>query len=141
MPIQPHSHRKSRAKKIRRLRAGDQPRVLDLFAGCGGLSLGFHLNGFQIGASVELDPLAAATHWRNFHGSLGNRRPEDLAKDITEQDAEDLVYEFACGKPPEEAVGVIIGGPPCQAFARVCQGKVEMSPRWQSRNVPFGPSW
>jgi hypothetical protein len=28
-------------------------------------------------------------------------------------------------------------GSPCQAHLEGCQGKVEMSPRWQSRNVPF----
>ena len=40
-------------REIERLRRGGRPRVLDLFAGCGGLSLGFHAAGFAIVAAVE----------------------------------------------------------------------------------------
>jgi len=117
-------NRKSRAKKIRRLRAGESPRVVDLFSGCGGLSLGFDRTGFDVVASVELDPLAAASHWMNFHGSLENTSPEELAKDVTKVDPEDLVAQFAPGKPIDETVDIIVGGPPCQAFARVGRAKL-----------------
>ena len=36
-----------------------KPRVLDLFSGCGGLSLGFQRAGFEIAAAMEIDSLAA----------------------------------------------------------------------------------
>jgi len=98
--------------------------VVDLFSGCGGLSLGFHTEGFRIVASVELDPLAAASHRLNFHGSLGNMSPERLSKDITRIEAEELMAEAATGTPPDEAIDVLIGGPPCQAFARVGRAKL-----------------
>ena len=39
-------------RKIERLSEGEQPRVLDLFAGCGGISLGFQSAGFQILGAV-----------------------------------------------------------------------------------------
>jgi DNA (cytosine-5)-methyltransferase 1 len=51
--------------KLARLRAGSKPRVLDLFAGCGGLSLGFQAAGFEIRAAVEFDPDAARSHGLN----------------------------------------------------------------------------
>ena len=66
--------------KIARLRHGGTPRVLDLFAGCGGLSLGFKAAGFDIAAAVELDPEAAASHGANFHP--GDPR-HAVARDIT----------------------------------------------------------
>jgi hypothetical protein len=44
-------------QKIARLAAGGHPRVLDLFSGCDGLSLGFHAAG--IAAAIECDPDAA----------------------------------------------------------------------------------
>ena len=55
-------------QKVARLQAGGKPRVLDLFAGCGGISLGFSAAGFSIAGAVEFDPEAAASHGRNFHG-------------------------------------------------------------------------
>lgn len=52
--------------KLDRIRAGQPIRTLDLFAGCGGLSLGFHAAGFEVSAAVEFDPLAARSHAHNF---------------------------------------------------------------------------
>jgi DNA (cytosine-5)-methyltransferase 1 len=116
--------RSCKIKKIKRLFSGEPLRTVDLFSGCGGLSLGFQKNGFQVVASVEIDPLAAASHYLNFHGPLGGLKPVDLAKDITGIEPEDLVAEFASSVPVEEAVDVIVGGPPCQAFARVGRAKL-----------------
>ena len=39
---------------------------VDLFAGAGGLSLGFEQAGFTVCAAVEYDPIHAATHEYNF---------------------------------------------------------------------------
>src|SRR6185295_1023048 len=54
------------ARKMQRLRAGGAPRLMDLFAGCGGLTLGFTTAGFDSVAAVEIDHDAAATHHANF---------------------------------------------------------------------------
>lgn len=107
-------------QKIARLQAGSKPRVLDLFAGCGGISLGFTAAGFTVSAAVEFDPEAAASHGRNFH----NGDPaHSQARDITKTRPDDLVRELNLGKTAE-AFDVLVGGPPCQAFARVGRPKL-----------------
>ena len=107
-------------KKTARLRAGGQPRVLDRFAGCGGLSLGFQAAGFGSRAAVEFDADAARSYGANFHGGDA---VHSRARDITEVHPDDLTAELNLG-PAAEAFDVIIGGPPCQAFARVGRPKL-----------------
>lgn len=106
-------------RKISRLLTGERPRVLDLFSGCGGLSLGFHAAGTEISAAVELDPDAARSHGVNFHP--GDER-YSCSRDIRTSPRE-LTYELALGEPAQ-AFDIIIGGPPCQAFARVGRSKL-----------------
>jgi DNA (cytosine-5)-methyltransferase 1 len=112
-------------RKLDRLRRGAQPRVLDLFSGAGGISLGFMRAGFSIEGALELDPLAARTHATNFHSHLdgeafaAHARPRDMTK----TDPEDLVRELDLG-PVADAIDVLVGGPPCQAYARVGRAKL-----------------
>lgn len=107
-------------QKIARVRAGGKPRVLDLFAGCGGISLGFMAAGFTVSAAVEFDPQAAASHGRNFHcGDATHSK----ARDITKTKPAQLVRELNLG-PAADAFDVLVGGPPCQAFARVGRPKL-----------------
>ena len=100
--------------KIARLAAGARPRVLDLFAGCGGLSLGFKTAGFELAAAVEIDPETAASHGRNFHP--GDPR-HAMARDITALTPDELAADLELG-PAASAIDVLIGGPPCQTFPR-----------------------
>ena len=106
--------------KIARLRRGGVPRVLDLFSGCGGLSLGFHAAGFRIEAAVEHDEAAARSHGLNFHTGDGRHA---IARDITATSARDLTEALDLGDPAS-AFDVLVGGPPCQAFARVGRSKL-----------------
>jgi DNA (cytosine-5)-methyltransferase 1 len=41
------------SQKLARLQAGGKVRVLDLFSGCGGLSLGFYTAGCEIAAAIS----------------------------------------------------------------------------------------
>jgi DNA (cytosine-5)-methyltransferase 1 len=107
-------------QKMARIALGGRPRVLDLFAGCGGLSLGFHAADFEIAAAVELDPDAAASHGRNFHG--GNPLHSE-ARDITELTPEALAKDLEL-ESVATSIDVLVGGPPCQAFARVGRSKL-----------------
>ncbi len=112
------------AAKIARLARGEQPRVLDMFAGAGGISLGFHKAGFRIDGALEIEPLPALSHAMNFHGA----DPDLLAlharpRDMTKVEPDQLTEELGLGSVAE-AVDVLVGGPPCQAYARVGRAKL-----------------
>ncbi len=107
-------------RKLARVQSGAKPRVLDLFAGCGGISLGFEAAGFEMRGAVEFDPDAARSHGLNFHdGAEGHSQPID----ITRTSPSDLCARLGIGKVAE-AFDVVVGGPPCQAFARVGRSKL-----------------
>lgn len=111
--------------KLDRIRNGYAPRVLDLFSGCGGLSLGFHAAGFKIAGALELDPVAALSHAINFHGTSSlQTESHGAARDITKTDPVDLLTDLHLGEHVNTSIDVIIGGPPCQAFARVGRAKL-----------------
>jgi len=79
---------------------------LDLFSGCGGLSLGFKQAGFEVKAANDLWGVALETFQKNF--------PEANAilGDINKPDVQDKILD-ACGND----VDAVIGGPPCQAYS------------------------
>jgi DNA (cytosine-5)-methyltransferase 1 len=117
--------RSPRLAKMERIAQGGPIRVLDLFAGCGGFSLGFASASFKILGAIELDPLAARSHALNFckgHDESVILR-HSLARDITTTEPEEAVAAFS-SDPTLAAVDVLIGGPPCQAFARVGRAKL-----------------
>ncbi len=90
-----------------------------MFAGCGGLSLGFLAAGFTIEAAIEYEPNAALSHGVNFHN--GTER-HTKARDVSTP-PEVLTADLELG-PAMDAFDVIVGGPPCQAFARVGRPKL-----------------
>lgn len=107
-------------RKIERLAGGGKPRALDLFSGCGGISLGLHAAGLEIAGSVEFDPHAAKSHGANFHA--GDPRHSN-ATDIVSTTPHQLAAKLDLGSV-EDAIDVVVGGPPCQAFARVGRSKL-----------------
>jgi DNA (cytosine-5)-methyltransferase 1 len=110
--------------KLERIRTG-KAQTMDLFSGAGGLSLGFQAAGCEVVGAVESEHLRAATHAANFHGHLS---PASLAvhgqaRDITQTDPLVLLKELG-HRSGRGAVDVIVGGPPCQAYARVGRAKL-----------------
>lgn len=82
-------------------------KVIDLFAGAGGLSEGFRQAGFHVVAGSDVDPDAVATYKLNFPEAM------PLAGDIREAEVKRKVLSVGRG------VDVVVGGPPCQAFSQV----------------------
>ncbi len=89
--------------------------VIDLFSGCGGLSLGFEKRGCTIRKAVEFDQSIAETYRKN-HPEV-----ELIVDDIKNIDQSGV---FRKGDAQ-----VIIGGPPCQGFsmagARIREGFID----------------
>jgi DNA (cytosine-5)-methyltransferase 1 len=83
-------------RKVGRLQRGSKLRVLDLFSGCGGLSLGFHAAGFKIAGALEWDKDAAKSHGINFHQS---KATHCCARDITKTSPYALAESLELGTP------------------------------------------
>src|SRR5262249_44932328 len=82
---------------------------MDLFAGCGGLSLGLRQAGIEVRWANEIDPHAAATY-REAHANVH----------VVEQDAEIFVQRLQdrdTQLPRRGDVDLVVGGPPCQGFS------------------------
>ena len=77
-------------------------RVIDLFAGCGGLSLGFQNAGFNIVAAFDNWDEAIDIYKKNFKHPIIKRDLGDTS------DLSDMVFY---------APDIIIGGPPCQDYS------------------------
>jgi DNA (cytosine-5)-methyltransferase 1 len=78
------------------------PSVIDLFAGCGGMTVGFAAEGFKSKLAVEFNLHAAATYAANF----GERHT--FYGDIADLSEEAI-----------PRVDLVIGGPPCQGFSNL----------------------
>jgi DNA (cytosine-5)-methyltransferase 1 len=100
-------------------------RVLDLFSGCGGLSLGFQRAGFEILGGVESDSAAARSYAANLHRAADGESLERAGKprNISGVAPRELLAELGFDEWTS-AVDVLIGGPPCQAYARVGRAKL-----------------
>ena len=87
-----------------------RPIGVDLFAGAGGLSLGFEQAGFDVAAAVEVDPIHCATHEYNFPKSKTICASViDLSGDAVRQ----------CAGLGNRDIDVVFGGAPCQGFSLI----------------------
>jgi len=123
--ISPDGMAPSIGTKLERIGRGEPPRVLDLFSGCGGLTLGFVSAGCISIGGVEIDAHAAASHALNFH-PLSDGAPDPrhaVPIDILRHKPRDLL-RFLQTYSPDKGVDLIVGGPPCPAFTRVGRAKL-----------------
>ncbi len=93
-----------------------RPVGIDLFAGAGGMSLGFEQAGFDVKAAVEIDPVHCATHKFNF--------PDCAVLPRSVEGLKGSEIRVAAGLG-NRTVDVVFGGAPCQGFSMIGQRVLE----------------
>ena len=92
-------------------------RVIDLFAGVGGLSYGFaHNDNFEIVMANEYEK-DIATAYRMNHPTVN----------VIQGDIRDITEEQLKAVMGDEGIDIIVGGPPCQSYSTL--GKRQMDER------------
>lgn len=127
----PHSDDKLIHSKLQRIQQGGEIRYMDMFAGCGGISLGFLTAGFTPVASIEMDTWAAQSHGANFGARSvgGDKKAHHAARDAVTETAETVFGDLGLRGATDHQIDVLVGGPPCQAFARVGRAKLREQAR------------
>ena len=92
------------------MKSNTQKSLIDLFAGCGGLSLGLEQAGFSTVFANEIWDAAAETYRRNRNMS----DQEVFVGDIK------YLVEHLSDFPIPKDVTLVCGGPPCQGFSMGC---------------------
>src|ERR1700689_719062 len=83
---------------------GHKPKVISLFAGCGGLDLGFHSQGYEIAWANDFNEWAAKTYKHNLGEAM-------VCKDIEKIDPSKDKTIPSCD--------LVLGGFPCQDFSMI----------------------
>jgi len=89
-----------------------RPIAIDLFAGCGGMSLGLEAAGFDVVLAVEFDPIHALVHHFNFPYGI------TICQDISQLKSASLI-DVLNSRGYHGEIDLIAGGPPCQGFSLI----------------------
>ncbi len=100
-------------KKFFALSPSNGSKVLDLFCGCGGLSLGFKRAGYEVVGGIDSNSPSIET----FNANIGNGEIIDLAKKEWVAVAKEK-FDLA-------SLDVLVGGPPCQGYSLTGTRKFE----------------
>ena len=142
-----------------------QPKVLDLFAGAGGLSEGFIRAGCEIVGHIEMDKKACSTLITRmiYHALLKKEKLADYKNYILGKITRDMLIEkyglqkerdsVICAKIGKnnygelikeikkrlngEKLDIIVGGPPCQAYSYIGRARDNKNMRGDERNFLY----
>ena len=95
---------------MKKMIARKRPIGVDLFAGAGGMSLGFEQAGFDVAAAVEYDPIHCAVHEYNFPKCAA------ICRSVADIDASYIRSNSRIG---DSDVDAVFGGAPCQGFSMI----------------------
>ena len=142
-----------------------RPKVLDLFAGAGGLSEGFIRSGCEVIGHIEMDKNSCSTlitrmiyhtllkkgrldEYKNY--VLGKITRDELIKKYGLQKEADSVICAKVGKDNykdliaqiknrlgSQQLDFIVGGPPCQAYSHIGRARDDRNMRWDERNYLY----
>jgi DNA (cytosine-5)-methyltransferase 1 len=84
-------------------------RAIDLFCGCGGISLGLEMAGFSVLAGIDIEKKYLKTFAHNFP------RAEVICEDLRKIEAENLLSSLGLKRGE---LDLLAGGPPCQGFSK-----------------------
>lgn len=107
-------------------------KCVDLFCGCGGMSLGFQNAGIHISCAVD--------HWE----SALNVYRQNFAHDVIQHDLNDVAGAVELVR--HYAPDIIVGGPPCQDFSSagkrdVTLGRADLTYRFADIVCAIAPKW
>ncbi len=96
-----------------------KPKMVDFFAGAGGLSCGFTQAGFKVCFANDFEDVCIRTYRYNH--------PELPSKNVLNEDIRKIVSKINEYVP--ENIDIVVGGPPCQSFSSANQRRIIDDPR------------
>lgn len=101
-------------KKLNQTKKKATLTALSLFSGGGGLDLGFSASGFTVGCSSDIDTYSCKTLVLNNGVKPFYKHAHSIPADIRQVTAKHLLNE---AKLDNDAIDIVLGGPPCQSFS------------------------
>ena len=102
--------------------------AVDVFSGCGGLTLGLKQAGFKVIGAIEIDPLAVETYKKN-HPEV-----QVWQRDIRKVNGSEMLRRLRLKKGQ---LDLLAGCPPCQGFSSIRTHNGSKKPRDERNDLIF----